>query len=622
MNFRDLSFVFRASLYTFFILLISSLSILHSAFVHAQNTQNFRFESFSADYYLNRESDKTPTLKVVENLVAIFPNYDQNHGILRAIPNSYEDHSVSLEVESVMSDNGRPLKYTTYEENDNLVLKIGDADRYVQGRQVYVITYTMRNVTQFLGDHDEFYWDVNGDQWSQPFDMVSARIHVPEGLATYLQERQICFAGYLGSSKTDGCSISRAKEGDETIYSVNARTALLAGQTLSFALAFENDTFALGPEVAREKMVQKIKNAATAIGVMLPPIFVFGLMFRRWRAFGNDPSGRGVIVPEYQPPKELNVLRSSFIINQNVVPKTISASIIQMAIGKQIKINEIKEKKKLRRDTTDYELVLLKNAAETGEDTRGVLKAIFANGVKGDKVKISEITSSTTKRSDIIKQIGKLNETLADSLFKQGYFMKDPRKIRNHYMSWAAAPFFSGLLLLFISSGFIPLAGLGCGLMLAGVIMFFFAFYMPARTEQGVAVHDALLGLKEYIDLAEKDRLAFGQSPEGAEKIASGEFDPTNPKMQVKLFESLLPYAMLFGLEKQWGEKFKDIYKTPPDWYSGNMHTFNAAYLASSMHSFSTASSVSFAPASSSSSGGFSGGSAGGGGGGGGGGGW
>jgi uncharacterized membrane protein YgcG len=89
------------------------------------------------------------------------------------------------------------------------------------------------------------------------------------------------------------------------------------------------------------------------------------------------------------------------------------------------------------------------------------------------------------------------------------------------------------------------------------------------------------------------------------------------------LFESLLPYAMLFSLEKDWAKQFQDVYTQPPDWYNGNWAAFNAGYLVSSISNFNSVSAVTFTSPSSSGSSGFGGGGfSGGGGGGGGGGGW
>jgi uncharacterized membrane protein len=132
-------------------------------------------------------------------------------------------------------------------------------------------------------------------------------------------------------------------------------------------------------------------------------------------------------------------------------------------------------------------------------------------------------------------------------------------------------------------------------------------------------MRDYLLGLRMYMRLAEADRLKVLQSPHGelTEKI-----NIDDKTQLVKLYERLLPYAMLFGIEKQWASEFAKLYDQPPDWYAGNA-AFNAVYFAAAMNSFSVASAASFTPPSNSSSSGFGGGGfAGGGGGGGGGGGW
>lgn len=65
-------------------------------------------------------------------------------------------------------------------------------------------------------------------------------------------------------------------------------------------------------------------------------------------------------------------------------------------------------------------------------------------------------------------------------------------------------------------------------------------------TDKAAPIVDHLWGVRDYIELAEKDRFAMLQSPEGAERSPLGQLDV------LKLYERLLPYAVLFGLEKQW----------------------------------------------------------------------
>ncbi len=84
-------------------------------------------------------------------------------------------------------------------------------------------------------------------------------------------------------------------------------------------------------------------------------------------------------------------------------------------------------------------------------------------------------------------------------------------------------------------------------------------------------------------------------------------------------FEKFLPYAIIFGVEKNWGKAFAGMEMAPPNWYVGSAVSSGGF----SAPSFSSSFSASFASSSTSSGGGGAsggGGSAGGGGGGGGGG--
>ena len=141
-------------------------------------------------------------------------------------------------------------------------------------------------------------------------------------------------------------------------------------------------------------------------------------------------------------------------------------------------------------------------------------------------------------------------------------------------------------------------------------------------TAEGSKLYDQLIGLKMYIQLAEADRLQMLQSISGADKVTTSDGNQI-----VKIYERLLPYAVLFGLEKQWAAELAKYYgTTSPDWYSGsNIGAFDvaafstgiAAFSAVSASTTSSSSSSSFSSSGGSGGGGSSGGGGGGGGGGG-----
>jgi uncharacterized membrane protein len=588
----------------------------------AQNTQDFKFESFHADYYLDRDSENAATLKVDETLVAIFPQIDQNHGILRAIPERYKDHTLSLKNLSVTDQNNKPYNFTLSDQNDNKVLKIGNANQYVHGQVIYKLHYELQDVISFYNHHDEFFWDINGDQWQQSFGSVTASVHIPKNLSDSMQDRQKCYMGSFGSTESR-CSITKVINSDGVVVNVSA-DAVQPNQTLSMVLGFNPGTFKLSSAVKKDQQKRKTEVIAAVVLGVIPPIATGIFMFRRWRQFGNDPKGRGVIIPEYEPPKGFDTLMSDFLMKQSLRNNALSATIIDMAVKGFVTIIEIPKKGIFGKK--DYELRLDKVPDQTySKHIHQALKIIFDDLEPGKTVKISEFKKSASKQRDTYKSMKDLEDLLASDLAILGYFKKDPKKVKSGYQLWAIGLFFVCWAVFYgaIQTKFKPLVGLGIGLIVACAVTWLFAFIMPARTEKGVQAHDDLLGLKDYIKLAEADRLKFLQSPEGAEKLpVADQFDPKTAEAKVKLFEKLLPYAMLFGLEKDWAKEFNDIYTNPPGWYQGgNWTAFNAGYLVGSLGDFNSATSTSFAAPSSSSGSGFSGG-AGGGGGGGGGGGW
>lgn len=83
--------------------------------------------------------------------------------------------------------------------------------------------------------------------------------------------------------------------------------------------------------------------------------------------------------------------------------------------------------------------------------------------------------------------------------------------------------------------------------------------FLPAARSR----REHLEGLRQYLTLAEADRLRMLQSPSGAELVAdvaaarvpADEMSP--PVARYHLHERLLPYAVLFGLEREWIAKLK-----------------------------------------------------------------
>jgi uncharacterized membrane protein YgcG len=296
------------------------------------------------------------------------------------------------------------------------------------------------------------------------------------------------------------------------------------------------------------------------------------------------------------------------LLHERVVPANISAAIVELAVKRYITIYE-EEQDKLIGKKKLYSLELARDADDLSAEQQHLIQRIFDNTIPGTRVSLDSL------KNKLYSEVTELDKMIGDDLASRQYFRSSPRKARSSQYVIGGIVTVLGFLLL-------VLVPIGIGLILSGLLLVVTANTMSARTQAGVEMHDYLEGLKMYMKLAEADRIKYLQSPEGAEKLPTGT-DINSQKFKVKLFEDLLPYAVLFGIEKEWAKQFKDLYQQPPDWYRGNWSTFNTAYLASSLGSFNGAAMTAFTSPSSSSSSGFGGGGfSGGGGGGGGGGGW
>lgn len=565
----------------------------------ASDPNSFTIHSFEADYYLTRDADRHSRLRVVEKLVVQFPPFDQNHGIERAIPQKYDGHRVNLSISSVKDAQGKTWPFKTYESNNNTVLRIGDPNKFVRNQQIYVIEYQQQDVTKAFGDHDEFYWDTNGTDWGQTFGSVQARLHMDGEIAKAYREKNRCFEGAVNA--TSSCKVTRTQVGEEITVTFKASRMLYAGENLTMVAAFEKGTFVGYQPSAWERLYPWIIGGWLAIGGVVLLVMTVKL-WRAWQRFGRSPAGKGTIVPEYAPPKDISVLTASVILKKDGKDET--AQILDLAVRRYLKIYETEAAGMwFAKGKRSYELELVRPLIGLRTEEKKLLQIIF-----GAKPAVGSRVSIEALKTRLYKDAATLQKDTTEANARKKGLLQDRSKERQHYYIVGGLLLAGGLLTV------------NPGVCIAGIVTLVVASSFHPLAEKGVAYRDQLRGLEMYMKLAEAERIRVLQSPRGASKTP---VDTHDKKQLIAVYERLLPYAIIFGLEKEWAKAFAPLYDQQPDWYAGNWSSFNTAVFASSLSSFTTTSTSTFTPPSSSSSSGFgSGGSSGGGGGGGGGGSW
>jgi len=562
------------------------------------NVNNFRITSFDITYDLSKDENNRSVLKAVETITATFPNSNQNHGLERALPARYNDHSVGLDVTSVTNGQGVKQDYSISSDDGMNILRIGDEDSYVHGTQVYKISYTQRDVTRFYQDtgRDEWYWDTNGTQWKVPIDSLTITANISPNLLSNREGEPSCYQGQAGS--TNACLLVPAGMG---MYTLNA-TGLSAGENVSLAFGFAEGTFAkYEPSLFERIFGVWVVAFLLTTALAFVGFIVFTVKYYNRR---NRTKELHTIVTEYIPPKGTSVLVSSQVVD--TAQGVFSAQLIDFAVRHFIEIIETKPKSTWK--VAEYDIKVITDPAKLQAEEQEILSDMFGSlPVVGDRLALSSLQTDTKYYSRTTDNDKKLK-----ALIEGEYAIREKTAPASRYFKrWSIALLVVGLLTLSPSL-----------LMLAGIVALY-GYYIRPLTDKGLELRRYVLGLDKYIKAAEAERLTFLQGPDTVQKIGES-VNVNNPGQMVKLYERVLPYAILFGREKEWAKRLGDFYattNTSPSWYSGST-AFNAVLFSSALGNFSSAAAYSGGSGSSSSGGSSGGGSSGGGGGGGGGGGW
>lgn len=606
--------------------------------------QDFSFDSYSADYYLARDAEGHSTLRTVETLVAKFPNFDQNRGIIRAIPNDYDGVPLHTTVASVTDASGSPVHFEASDTGDFTELALG-TDDYVHGRQSYVITYSQQNVVRAFTDtgDDELYWDTNGTGFSQPFGGVTARVHVDPSIVPFLTGNNACYRGAQGAK--DPCDIT-GPDDDATAAGGQQFTAttttLASGENLTFVIGFQLGTFVQvpveqkpadsGPPLFQHQGPTPWWGILGSVLVMVLAISGAAVTILRRVLGPHDAKGRGIIIPQYTAPKDLNLLEAAEIIGRTSYG--VSAQIVSFAVRHKLRILDYP----VTAGDAKYTLQFLDEGGLDDEEQQ-LLRALFG-GSTASALEPGAVQEIGVTDNRLARAIGEIRSDAPKRVVARGF--KAKRSSLAGFLTAAGV-----FLLIFVAVGvaiasafFGAFSAWGIVAVVVTLLCLFltigFAWRPAVLTAAGAEQRDYLLGMRDYLRLAEADRLRMLQSPEGAERVKALGFDVSDSAQVVKLYEKLLPFAVLWGVEREWGKELAVYYEqqtSSPDWYVSS-GAFNSALFAQSLvglNSAVTASTVAQPSPSSSSwsgsgggsfsggsfGGGFSGGGGGGGGGGG-----
>ena len=611
------------------------------------------FESgFNEDYYVNGYAtnsfdvdikvNKDYSYDFAETIDVDFKT--QKHGIVRNIPiaGNYKIKNISVEGDD----------YDVKKEYGNLIIKIGSADRYVNGRKTYKIKYRIENYLQ-RNSENNIYVDVLPTGWETVILSSKLRVKLPDD---FKYDGFKAYSGHYGSSSDNNDKWYYNKE-NHSLESSDTMIPAKAGITL---LVKTPKSYWVG---ARSKSWSNIFNTIVVLACFATVAFI--------RLSRNK--NKEIVSPVmFNPPEGITPAELGYLADGAVDKKDVTSLYLYLASKGYIQIEEGSDKKAIKFKAlkapvnepgfvnkfykslfgSDSESSIGKTASleKAGESIGEAYDTICSQIEDKYSGEMSIFSGSSLVMEQLAMVIGCIGYgvTLALGIYRSDlpiYFsgavvamigglliftlliwIYITSKIRTHYYyrkSMNAVKSASGLIVwiilyLIFTAGFI--------LMMAAIgkketptyIFLIFALYsllipvfvvgIKARSEYNRKIYGEILGFKEFIATAEIDRI--------------NELVTDNPSY----FYDVLPYAYVLGLTSKWVKKFDNIKIPEHEGYSYyNMTVFDYMRINMMMNSIqhSTYSGIAAANADSGgggigdfSGGGFSGGGSGGGGGG------
>ncbi len=539
--------------------------------------------SFTSDITLSQDGSFT-----VSETIQYDYEGTERHGIFRQIPIShlqpserrFHERNIDIAIESVTQD-GAIVPYQISYDLGEMQLKIGDPDRTITGVHTYVITYQVRGgLSYYESGEAELYWNVMGNGWEVPIENALAEVHDPDHI---MLDEARCYVGYVGEDTE--CAINKTE--DTVVF---GGMSLKPGTGLTIAQA-------LDPSAVEKLVVERW--SLWSIWLFGALAWLVGLAVFLYRyLFANKTHAS--IIAQYEPYEDFKPMYTGLLFDGRIDSRDITASIVYLAEQGFFKIKHVGRKKFFFIETDDYEIALKRPYDEIeNEFQKNIFTLIFdSSSTVGETIVLSELAKNTSKQKENYKLVNSLKSAAEKDLVAQGFFEYGWRK----QLKTLASLLVVILGLLWVTS----LLGAAMDSAIAiGAITFFVSLILLVvsyrrRTRKGYEALDYLKGFKEFLSVTDKERFKFHNAPQ------------KSPEQ----FMTYLPYAIAFGVEKEWAEAFKDITIPEPDWYEGQGTTFSAVYLSQSLGTFGTVVTNASGSSPASSGGGSVGGGAGGGGGG------
>lgn len=538
-----------------------------------------RIVSFISDVRVLTNGD----LDVTETITIHSEGNQFRRGIFRDFPTSYRRRSdgtnviVGFDVISV-TRNGQPENYTTESYSNGVRTRIGRADVLIpRGQHVYAIRYRTTRQVGFFDKFDELYWNATGNGWNFAIDTAEARITLPEGAQI---GQNALYTGPQGATGKDARVVEQTA--NRIVWRTTRRLSPYEGLTV--AVAWQKGIVAppSGVQQAAYFLQDNLPILASLIAILGVGVFYLST----WSRVGRDPPA-GTIIPLFSPPNNMSPAEVRYLDKLSFDNRAFTAAIVNLGVKGHITLSE---------SSSTSRVTLKEGNLPLSEPEDEMRRQLFA---KSRTVELKQENHSVVGGAKTALE-NKLHGLYAGKLFNNnfgwsflGFFLMvmavgvciyaitstkrgDEAAVGTFAVAIAAivcgiasAFIVAGLnshrrpSLALIGGGVVWIVGLlaSLGLIyvnvginlnlmipafvaaLLGSLAFAGFSWLKAPSREGQHIRDQIAGFREYLGVAEEDRL--------------NALHP--PKKTPELFEKFLPYAIALDVENQWGKKFAGV---------------------------------------------------------------
>lgn len=411
---------------------------------------------------------------------------------------------------------GRPASYTQQDRRFDREVLV-DVRGACSPSCTVVLRHRYRGALGYFRTDDELVWRIGGTDWNAPIGSLSARVRLPDG-TTGLRVESLT-SGYEIPPRSAEHSI----EGEAV--EANAGHPLQLFEYLHLTLNWDKGF------VDEPTLDDLIILFLGSNWPLLIPFALGGVMYGWWRKHGRDPRRRPVPA-RYEPPRNISPAEAGTLIDNSTDRRDLLATVLDLAAHGHVELRgPVPEKSGSASTGAKVHLVLRTPAA--GWDSllpyeRGLLARLFDDG----RMASVPVASLDGQASSALPGFA---GAVFRRLKERGFYRRRPEYVRAFYQALGvlvALAFIPARASFYYWFGTKDLVTLAAGI-LSGALLVLWGRYMPRRTRSGTRALEVVLGYEEFLARVESDRLS--RLRETPDELASA-----------------LPYAVAFGVGKQW----------------------------------------------------------------------